>query len=204
MNAKRAADTTVEDIADEIRHEMQELRDDWWLFLVLGLLLILCGAFVIVYPMFGAITFTVAIGAALIVAGVATIIGAFWSGHWSGFFLQMLVGIFYAVLGFAILDCPSDAISVMTLLIAAFFVVIGVFRIVVSLSLRFPGWGWALLAGVLTTMVGVIIFKTHESSQEWVIGLLVAVELIANGWYWTMLGLNIKDLPVDEEEDEEE
>ncbi|MGI9516370.1 MAG: HdeD family acid-resistance protein [Pirellulaceae bacterium] len=201
MNAK-AAD--VEEFAEEIRHEMQDLRDDWWLFVFLGLLLIACGAFVVVYPVFGTITFTVAIGAALIVAGVATIIGAFWSGRWSGFFLQMLVGIFYAVLGFAILDSPTDAISVMTLLIAAFFVVIGIFRIVVSLSLRFPSWGWALVAGVLTTMVGVIIFKTHESSQAWVIGLLVAVELIANGWYWTMLGMTVKDLPVDDEEEEEE
>jgi uncharacterized membrane protein HdeD (DUF308 family) len=198
MNAKKA-DREVEEIAEQMKHELQGMRNDWWIFLLLGVLLMVCGAFAIVFPFVYAVSFTIVMGAALIVGGVATIIGAFWAGRWSGFFLQMLTGIFYTVIGFAIIDCPTTSISVLTLLIAAFFVVIGIFRIVASLSLRFPQWGWALFGGILTTMMGVIIYKTYPVSAIWVIAILVAAELISSGLYWAVLGMDLKNLEVEED-----
>ena len=80
------------------------------------------------------------------------------------------------------------------MLIAAFFIVVGIFRIVVSLVERFPQWGWALLNGAITLIAGIIIYVAYPSSALWVIGLLVGLEMIFNGWTWIMLSLSIRRL----------
>ena len=203
MNAKAVRPTEEEEIVDQFEQELAHMKQSWWCFLLLGLALIVCGALAVVFPFLTSVGVTVLLGAVLIVGGVATIIGAFWAGKWSGFFLQMLAGVAYTVIGFAIIDSPVESVAIITLLIAAFFVVIGIIRIIVSLSLRFPQWGWALLSGILTTLVGVIIYKNYPQSALWVIGILVAIELVTNGWYWTMLGLTLKNLPEDDEDEEE-
>jgi uncharacterized membrane protein HdeD (DUF308 family) len=59
---------------------------------------------------------------------------------------------------------------------------------------RFPQWGWALLNGVVTLIAGIIIYDAFPSSAMWVIGLLVGLEMIFNGWTWIMLALSIRQL----------
>jgi uncharacterized membrane protein HdeD (DUF308 family) len=188
----------VTELNESVRHELHRLRKEWWWFLLLGILLVLCGVIALSCPFISTIGVVIVLGAALLVSGIATIVGAFWAGKWSGFFLQLLVGILYAVAGFTMMDEPGIAVSVLTLFLAAFFVVVGIFRIVVSLSEKFAQWGWSLLSGFITLLLGVVIFKNYEAAQLWVIGLLVGIELIFNGWTWIMLSLSVRNLPVEE------
>jgi uncharacterized membrane protein HdeD (DUF308 family) len=95
----------------------------------------------------------------------------------------------------AIRDAPVESTALLTMFIAAFFIVVGVFRIIVSLLERFPQWGWALLNGVITLLAGVIIYDSFPASALWVIGLLVGLELLFNGWTWIMLSAVIRNLP---------
>jgi len=92
---------------------------------------------------------------------------------------------------------------VLTLFVAAFFIVVGTFRIVSCLVLKFPQWGWGLLNGVITLLLGGIIYKRFTESPVKValivIGLLVGIELLLNGWTWIMLSLSLRRLPLDEE-----
>jgi uncharacterized membrane protein HdeD (DUF308 family) len=71
----------------------------------------------------------------------------------------------------------------------------GLVRIVVSLSERFPGWGWALLNGSVTLLLGLLIFRSLPASSFLVIGLFVGIEMIFNGWYWVMLSIGLKRTP---------
>jgi uncharacterized membrane protein HdeD (DUF308 family) len=80
-------------------------------------------------------------------------------------------------------------------LLAAFFIVAGLFRIAAALVVRFPRWGWALLNGVVTLMLGVIIYKRFPGDALWVIGILVGVEMLFHGWTWIMLSLAIRKIP---------
>jgi uncharacterized membrane protein HdeD (DUF308 family) len=139
------------------------------------------------------------IGVALIIAGIATVIAAFWAGKWSGVMLQLLVGILYVVVGFMIMDKPLvKSIEALTLFVAAFFVVAGSFRVIASLMIRFPYWGWSLLNGIVTFLLGVIIYRLYERfplSAIWVLGLLIGIEMLFNGWTWIMLSLAIRNIP---------
>ena len=182
-----------------IEHELNTVRNHWGWFLVLGILLIVGGVAAIAYPFFSSLGAVLVLGVILIIGGIFTIVGAFWAGKWSAFFLQLLIGILYLVAGIAIRDTPIESLDLLSLFVAAFFIVAGAFRIVVALVERFPKWGWALLNGVVTLLIGVIIYDSYPTSALWAIGVLVGVELLFNGWTWVMLSLALRDAPDPEE-----
>jgi uncharacterized membrane protein HdeD (DUF308 family) len=178
--------------------ELKHVRSCWVCFLLLGVLLVLCGTAAIVVPPFTiaySLATVIVLGVLLMVAGIVTIVSAFWIGKWSGMLLHLLAGILYLVMGFMITERPGAAAIVMTLFIAATFIVLGAFRIVSSLAIRFPQWGWVLLNGIITLLLGVIIYRHFPESALWVIGLLVGIELLFNGWSWIMLSLAISRIP---------
>ena len=184
------------------QHELARLKKEWWAFLLLGMLLIIGGIACISYPFFTTVGIMVFQGIALMLAGLAIIVSSFWTGKWSAFMLQLLVGLLYLVAGFIIADAPIKSAAVFTLLLAGFLVVGGVFRIVFSLMEKFPQWGWALVNGIASLVIGVIVFKSFRTFAEgessdilWIIGLIIGIELIFYGWTWVMLSLSIRSIP---------
>ncbi len=183
---------------DQLRQEFKHLKSKWiWLFLF-GILLVVCGTAAIVSPTLTRLTtlaVPVLLGLVLIIAGVTTLINSFWAGKWSGTLVQWLVGILYIVAGFAITEKPLQAAAAMTLFVAALFIVMGIFRVLAALTIRFPHWGWALLNGTITFVLGVIIFRHFTESALWVLGLLIGLEMLFNGWTWIMISLAVKKIP---------
>ncbi|HMC11479.1 MAG TPA: HdeD family acid-resistance protein [Pirellulaceae bacterium] len=179
-----------------VRHELEHLRAEWWWFLILGILLVLSGTVALVYPFVASLAVVVVLGMSLLISGVATIVTSFWAGKWSALLLQLLIGVFYAVLGFIIMDTPIASTVSLTLVVAAMFIVVGIMRSVAALAIRFPQWGWALLSGALTTLVGLAIYKNLPETALWAIGTLVGIQLIFDGWFWIMLSAAIRRLPI--------
>lgn len=188
------------DIARNVRHELGHLQSHWWWFTLLGALLVVCGTAAIIFPLVTVITTLVAttiVGVLLMIAGVATIVGAFWAGRWSGLLLQLLVGILYLASGFVVTENPAVFALAITVFLAVSFMVLGAFRIVSSLVLRFPQWGWSLLNGAVTFLAGLIIYRQLPTDAFWVIGLLVGLEMLFNGWTWIMLSQAVRNLPAE-------
>jgi uncharacterized membrane protein HdeD (DUF308 family) len=181
----------------ELKHELEHLGSRWWWFLLLGVLLVVCGVAAIVFPpvMVGTtLAVPVLLGVLLMIGGVATVISSFWAGKWSGFLLQLLVGILYLVVGFVFTEHPFETDLALTLFIAILFIIVGVFRTAAALSLQFPQWGWAMLNGVITFLAGIIIYRSLPDGALWVLGLLIGLEMIFNGWMWIMLSLALRAL----------
>ena len=179
-----------------LRHELEHLRDQWWWFLVLGIVLMLCGAGALGYPLIASVAAVTVLGVTLMLSGVATIVTSFWAGQWSALLLKLLTGIFYAVVGFMIMDTPIASTVSLTLVVAIMFIVIGIMRSVAALVLRFPQWGWSLLSSALTTLIGIVIYKNLPETALWAIGTLIGVQLIFDGWFWIMLSLAIRRIPL--------
>ena len=55
--------------------------------------------------------------------------------------------------------------------------------------------GLVLLNGLVTFLVGYVIYRQLPSDAPWVIGLLVGVEMLFHGWTWIMLAMAIRSLP---------
>ena len=186
-------------IAQAIRHELQHLRKEWWWFLLLGILLMVSGTIALSYPFVASLAAVTVLGVSLLVSGVATVVTSFWAGKWSALLVQLLIGIFYAVTGFLIMDAPVTSTVSLTLVVAAMFVVVGTMRSIAAIMIRFPQWGWSLLSGALTTLVGIVIYKNLPETALWAIGTLVGIQLLFDGWYWIMLAAAIRRLPIDRE-----
>jgi uncharacterized membrane protein HdeD (DUF308 family) len=185
------------DVEKQLYQDFRHVKSCWFCFLLLGILLVLCGtAAIVVPPLFSLITIML-LGILLVVTGIVTIISSFWIGKWSGMLLHLLVGILYLVVGFMIGEQKVEALLLITSLLAAMFIVLGVFRIVSALVIRFSQWGWVLLNGIVTMLLGVIIYRHFPESALWVIGLLVGIELIFNGWTWIMLSLAVRKIPIE-------
>jgi uncharacterized membrane protein HdeD (DUF308 family) len=178
-----------------LRRELGHLRSDWWCLLLLGIFLVVCGTLAVVFPIVTNIAVMVVLGIALIAAGIATIVTSFWAGKWSGLLLQLLVGILYVVVGLQITDAPVAAGLVTAIFLAGFFIVVGAFRTVAALMIRFPHWGWALLNGAVTFVLGVAVYRHFPQCAFWVVGLLVGVEMLLNGWTWIALAFSIRRIP---------
>ncbi|MEN6449453.1 MAG: HdeD family acid-resistance protein [Thermoguttaceae bacterium] len=180
---------------ERLSQEFQHLRSQWCWLLLFGVLLLICGTVAILYPILSTFATMVVLGIVLMVAGVATMINAFWAGKWSGTMLQLFIGTFYLVLGIVIKDLPFRAALAMTFIIAAFFIVTGGFRIVAALTVRFPFWGWSLLNGIVTFLMGVIIYRHFPETALWVVGLLIGIEMLFHGWTWIMVSLAVRRIP---------
>ena len=178
-----------------LRHEFHHLRSNWGWFLALGLLLVVCGTLAIAGPLFATAIAIDFLAAVLLVAGVATIVTAFWAGRWSGLLVQLLFGVLYVVAGFVITERPLMSTLIVTIFLAVMFIIGGAFRMLAALLIRFPQWGWALLNGAVTAVLGVIIYRHLPFDALWVVGLLVGVEMLFAGWTWIMLAFVIRSLP---------
>ena len=180
--------------------ESQTLRSGWPWFFGLGVAMVVLGTIAISWACLTTITVTATwlFGFLLLAGGITEIINAFRGGRWSGTLVHLLIGILYIVVGFMVIEQPENSAIQLTLIIAFFLIISGIFRIVFALSERFAGWPWVLLNGGVTLMLGLMIYKQWPDSGLWVIGLFVGIEMIFNGWAWIMLSAGIRRLPASE------
>jgi uncharacterized membrane protein HdeD (DUF308 family) len=168
-------------------------RTRWGWFVALGIAQLVLG----IIAWFDVIAFTIAgvifIGALLVVAGVFQVVHAFMDREWGGFALHLLVGVLYVVGGFLLMDDPLPGAVVVTILVAAALIVGGILRIVIGVRHRhMPGWGLMLAGGVISLVVGVMLYLTLPWSGLWVVGTLIAIELIMHGVSWIQFGLTLR------------
>jgi uncharacterized membrane protein HdeD (DUF308 family) len=175
-----------------LRHELEALHKQWWCFLLLGIALVVCGTVCIVDPLIGSIASVLFLGFVLLAGGIAQIISSVWAGKWSGMLLHLLMGLLYVIVGYMIIERPGVSMTVVTTFIVFFLILAGLFRIVSSLVIRFHDWGWVLLNGLITLILGLIIHGQMPTASLWVIGLFVGIELIFNGWAWVMLSFGLR------------
>ena len=174
--------------------ELQSLRAKSGWLIALGIALIVLGLLALGSE-FTAYAVAWVFGILLIASGGVEIAAAFSARLWSGFFLHLLFGILYFVVGVLMINHPGVGVDALALMLAASFLVGGLLRIVVALTHRFSSWGWVLLNGIVTFLLGVMIWRRWPEDSEWFIGLIVGIELIFAGWSWVALALAARRLP---------
>jgi uncharacterized membrane protein HdeD (DUF308 family) len=135
------------------------------------------------------------IGWLFLISGVLEVVHAVVRKGWSGFWLDALSGFLSAAIGVLILARPEQAAAVLTVAIAVLFLIGGIFRIAAGVSGRHPYGGWLVLHGVIDLLLGALILAGWPVSSVWVIGTLVAIDLIVNGARLIAMGLAARKLP---------
>jgi uncharacterized membrane protein HdeD (DUF308 family) len=153
-----------------------------------GVLLIVLGTLALASPMIAAIAVNVVISWLIVIAGLVHLAVAFHRREAGGIIWRILVGVAYLAFGFYLITHPAIAVASLTLVLASLFLVEGIFDIALFFQMRSSrGSGWFLFDGIITLLLGVMIYRQWPSSSAWAIGTLVGVSLIISGVTRVML-----------------
>jgi len=136
------------------------------------------------------------LGWLMVISGVIEAVHAFRVRGWGGVFLHLIGGVLGVLVGLLIVTHPVAGALAWTLLFASFFTVIGMFRLITAIRLKFPNWGWAVFDGVVTLLLGILRCVDCPWSGFWYLGLAVGVSLILRGWSYVMFAMAVHSLPV--------
>jgi len=182
------------DIRDRFRAGIAEMSHRWGWYLALGVLLIVGGAFAVTYAFAATVASILVLGWILLFEGIVMGILSFTTGHWSGFLLSLATGILSIITGLMLLRSPLTGAAILTLFIASFLLVSGIFRTVSSIAMRFPNWGWSTFGGIVAILLGISLAAGWPVTSLWFIGLYVGIDLIVHGFAWCMFALNVHNL----------
>lgn len=174
--------------------ELRDLRHKWGWFLALGIILIVLGVMALIVIPAATIATVMILGWLMAFSGVIEAVHAFQLRGWGGMFLHLIAGIAGVLIGLLIVTHPVAGALAWTLLFAAFFTVIGLFRLIAAARLKFPNWGWAAFDGAITTLLGISLWAAWPWSGLWFLGLAVGISLILRGWSHVMLAFAVRSL----------
>ena len=163
-------------------------------FLALGIGLVVMGTLALMFAYTSTIFSVMYFGILLTIMGVFEGIKAFKLSQWSSFFLHLFLGVIYTLAGLFIISNPLVNAITLTLFIAIFFVVSGISRIIFALAKHVPHQNWLILNGIITLLLGILIWAQWPVSGLWIIGMFVGIDAIFTGWAWIMLSLAAKKI----------
>ena len=164
-------------------------------YVVAAVLFIVLGLFAIIEPAVAGLAVALLVGWLLIFGGASHLIGAFKGGGAKQVIFQLLIGIIYLISGFYCLTHPLLAIGTLTLLLASVILVEGVLEIISYFRLKGEdASGWMLLNGIITLLLGGLIWFHWPSSSIWAIGILLGVNLLMTGMTRLTFGLAARKL----------
>ena len=147
-----------------------------------GILLILGGVLAILLPFVIGVAITGLIGWLLLLAAAAHFYFA-WHARTTGAAVwTSLIGLLYAVGALYLIFHPARGLLTLTLLLAIWFVMEGVFELITYFQLRSRhGVSWFLINGIITLLLGALIWAQWPFSSAWAVGTLIGISLISSG-----------------------
>jgi uncharacterized membrane protein HdeD (DUF308 family) len=169
-----------------------ELVQHWGWFLAFGAALLLLGVAAVARSFTATIASMLFFGWLLLLAAGIEIAQAVMVGQWSGFFHHLLAAILFAVMGIILVTRPLISAEVLTMVIAIFFLIGGLFQLIASLATALPGWGWQVADGIITFVLGLLLLAQWPASGLWAIGLFIGINLIFFGSSWIALAFRLR------------
>jgi len=148
----------------------------------LGIALITLGVAAVLAPVVAGSALVMVIGFILLIAGIVPIVRELKAEASKEKTIGLTLGIITALAGIAIIGHPLFGLAFLTLLLVGYFVVEGVWKIVVSFQyMPATGSKWLLASGVLSLVLGLLIWNQWPVSGMWAVGVLVGVNLLGTG-----------------------
>lgn len=159
----------------------------------IGILLIVLGIVAIAQPAVSTIFAETWFTLILISAGAAKLTYAFQTRNQGGFIWKLLLSVLYIATGVMLFAYPLTGVLTVTLLLGSFLLTEGVFELILAFRLRpQQNWAWVLGDGIITLLLGGIIWFQWPFDAPWLIGTLVGVSVLSTGISRVMLSLNAR------------
>jgi uncharacterized membrane protein HdeD (DUF308 family) len=160
-----------------------------------SIVLIILGLLAIALPAAASVGVVFVIGWLLLFDGVAQVVHAFQSQGIGHMVWKLLVAVLYLLAGAYLIARPGLGVAGLTLALAIFFFAEGVVDVAAYFSTRQSGGsGWMLLDGIVTLVLGLLIWKQWPFSSLWVIGTLLGISMLMTGTTRLMMALAVRRL----------
>jgi uncharacterized membrane protein HdeD (DUF308 family) len=147
-----------------------------------GVLLIIFGMLAIGSPFLAAVAVNGVIAWLIVLAGVVHLVLAFHAHGAGSMIWKLLVGIAYLCFGGYLILHPVLGVASLTLVLASLFLIEGILNVILFFKMRpMRGSSWMLIDGIITLLLGLMIYMQWPSSAAWAVGTLVGVSMIFSG-----------------------
>ena len=157
-----------------------------------GVLMLVLGVLALVFPILASVWVTTVVAVAFLVGGIVgwinNLMRAKQLSRWLTFW-RLVVSTVFVVAGVSMIQQlgagPAGVVlpvASLSLAIGIVFLVEGAVASVVSLAHReISGWGWGLLNGLITLILGGLILSLPAASLLTVLGILVGISFLFSG-----------------------
>ncbi|MCP9848275.1 HdeD family acid-resistance protein [Cyanobium sp. Morenito 9A2] len=157
-----------------------------------GLLMLVLGGLALVFPVFASFGATLLIAVVFLVTGlvgwVNNLVRSKRLNRWITF-ARLVVSTLFVLAGIWILTGVGQGVvgaarqvASLALAVGLVFLVEGVVAVVVALThTRTKGWGWGLLNGLVTVVLGLLILTMQFGGLLQVLGVLVGISFLFSG-----------------------
>jgi uncharacterized membrane protein HdeD (DUF308 family) len=142
--------------------------------IVLGLLTFTFAAFTTYFTM-------LFLGIVIAVRGVTDIFAAFMPHQRSGVLWHLFGGILSLVIGILVVFNPGVTAAVLTFLVAAFLIVLGLFKAIAAPIEQEANWGLMMLSGIVSVVFGFWILGVWPEVSFGLIGVFIGLEILVQG-----------------------
>lgn len=150
--------------------------------MALGIGIAIAGVLAVISPFIAGLSVTIAVGVLLVVSGVSRLFLAFKMGSFGRGLLMFVLGLLTLVAGGYLVARPGIGLQTLTLVLAAYLFVDGVFEIIYAFRLRpIKGWGWTLFSGIAALVLGIMIWRQFPVSGMWAVGTIAGIHMIFAG-----------------------
>lgn len=150
---------------------------------VMGIIMLAIGIIALIGPWFlASLAVELVFAWVLLVYGIVQFVYAFSSRSVGGFIFKLLYGIVSLIAGIILLLYPLAGVVRLSLVLGIYIFLDGVFRVIMAFQLRpLPKWGWVLFNGIVSIILGILIWSQWPFDAGWILGLYVGLSLIFNG-----------------------
>jgi uncharacterized membrane protein HdeD (DUF308 family) len=160
-----------------------------------GILMFICGILAISLPLASSIGIVIVLAWVILFAAICHLIFAFQSHDVGGILWQVLLALVYGIAGIYMLMNPLLGVLSLTLVLAVFLLFEGILEVALYFRIRrVRHAGWVLFDGIITLILGLLIWSQWPSSSVWVIGTLVGISLMFSGISRFMLSLAVRKI----------
>lgn len=169
--------------------ELREASSRWWLFLILGLASVVLGVVLLFDLVVAVETLALFIAFGLIFTGLEELLGSTRYRR----ALSMAAGIFLIVAGIVAMSWPGITLWALAVVTAIGLIFSGAVRVTAALIDRPEGWGWLLLGGIASLVVGALAIAWPDVTVL-ALALLLGIRMIIFGVVEIASALQLRNL----------
>jgi uncharacterized membrane protein HdeD (DUF308 family) len=171
----------MSEMADFVSAVIDKVRKSWGWFLVTGILVITLGVLCVGKAQIATTFSILTLGWILVIGAALWLTCALCTFGLCGIAQYLPSPTIRGVIGYLLIEHPDVGAEGVAILLAALFIVLGLFRALTASVYKFPRWGWSAFSGLVSIGLGVYLLNTWHTVSIHLFGLLIGLDLIVDG-----------------------